>query len=203
MSCLHSATTFPNPNFVTNFVSLTDALPRILDADLLLFRRRGLIAVAGRGVHSHAAKAAWWKDDLFCLEVREWYGGRAVTLASQVRRCPARIDVFRANPNKRWPEYDRTRATCWMRRLAGCDYGYSAVVAAAMLHLPLVRMAGRAETEDDAIDRRPPFCSQACAMADRIAGGVDPVPHLADRLTEPADLARSPFYQYQFTISEA
>jgi len=26
------------------------------------------------------------------------------------------------------------------------------------------------------------------------------VPHLADRLTEPADLARSPFYRYRFTL---
>ena len=39
-----------------------------------------VIAIAGRGRHSHAAKAAWWGDDLFCLEVREWHGGRAVTL---------------------------------------------------------------------------------------------------------------------------
>jgi len=35
---------------------------------------------------------------------------------------------------------------------------------------------------------------------DRIGGGVDPVKHLADRLTEPADLARSPFYKYRFTL---
>ena len=78
--------------------------------------------------------------------------------------------------------------------------GDLSVVAAAMLHLPLVRMAVRAEVEDGAIDRRPPFCSQACAMVDRVGGGVDPVRHLADRLTEPADLARSPFYQYLFTL---
>ena len=59
-----------------------------------------------------------------------------------------------------------------------------------------------AEVEDDAVSSRcPPFCSQACAMADRIAGGVDPAPYLADRLTEPADLARSPFYEYQFTFA--
>jgi hypothetical protein len=167
---------------------------------LLLFRRRGLIAIAGRGEHSHAAKTAWWGDDLFCLEVREWHGGRAVTLESQVRRRPGRIDLFRANPNNRWPEYDRTRSTILMRRLAGCDYGYTAVLAAAMLHLPLVRMAVRADVEDVAIDRRPPFCSQACAMVDRVGGGVDPVPHLADRLTEPADLARSPFYRYELTL---
>jgi hypothetical protein len=172
----------------------------IRDGDLLLFRRRGLISIAGRGTHSHAAKAGWWADDLFCLEVREWHGGRAVTLASQVACNPGRIDVYRTNPDNRWPEYDRARANRWMRRLAGCDYGYRAVLAAAMLHLPFVRMAVRANTEDHAIDRRPPFCSQACAMADRLGGGVDPVPHLADRLTEPADLARSPFYEYVFTL---
>jgi hypothetical protein len=188
------------------FVPLCDARRLVSDGDLLLFRRRSLISIAGRGIHSHAAKAAWWGDDLFCLEVREWHGGRAVTLESQVRRRPGRIDLFRANPNNRWPEYDRARATILMRRLAGCDYGYAAVLAAAMLHLPFVRMAVRAEVEDEAdhashgARRRPPFCSQACAMVDRVGGGVDPVPHLADRLTEPADLARSPFYRYELTL---
>jgi hypothetical protein len=184
-----------------NFVPFAEARHSIADADLLLFRRHSLIAIAGRGEHSHAAKAAWWGSDLFCLEVREWYGGRAVTLESQVKRYPHRIDVYRANANQRWPEYDRTRSTQFMRRLAGCDYGYAAVLAAAMLHLPFVRLAVRAEVDDCAIDRRPPFCSDACAMADRLGGGVDPVPHLADRLTEPADLARSPFYEYQFTLT--
>jgi hypothetical protein len=182
------------------FVTLAAAKPHIADGDLLLFRRRGLISIAGRGEHSHAAKAACWGDDLFCLEVREWHGGRAVTLESQVQKFPARIDVYRTNPANRWPEYDRSRATQLMRRLAGCDYGYTAVLSAAMLHLPLIRMAVRANTEDCAIASRPPFCSQACAMTDRIGGGVDPVPHLADRLTEPADLARSPFYEYAFTL---
>ncbi|HEX3600700.1 MAG TPA: hypothetical protein VHU84_11195 [Lacipirellulaceae bacterium] len=183
-----------------HLVHLAHAKLRISDGDLLLFQRRGLIAIAGRGIHSHAAKAAWWDGELFCTEVREWHGGRAVTLESQVLKFPGQIDVYHSNPANRWPEYDRTRSTTMMRRLAGCDYGYTAVLAAAMLHLPFIRMAVRAEVEDDAIDRRPPFCSQACAMADRIAGGVDPVPHLADRLTEPADLARSPFYEYAFTL---
>jgi hypothetical protein len=187
---------------LSKFVRFADTRSEILDGDLLLFRRRSLISIAGRGEHSHAAKAAWWGEDLFCLEVREWHGGRAVTLASQVRRFPARIDVYRANPANRWPEYDRARASAMMRRLAGCDYGYAGLLTAAMLHLPFIRMAIRAEVDDDAIDRRPPFCSQACAMVDRVGGGVDPVPHLADRLTEPADLARSPFYEYRFTLSE-
>lgn len=182
-------------------VRLADVKQELRDGDLLLFRRRGLISIAGRGVHSHAAKLAWWGDTPFCLEVREWFGGRAVTLESQVNRRPGRIDLFRANPDGRWPEYDAAAATRYMRRLAGCDYGYASVVEAALLHLPIVRMCVTAEVEDKAVSRRPPFCSQACAMADRLAGSVDPAPYLADRLTEPADLARSPFYEYQFTFA--
>ena len=58
---------------------------------MLLFRRRGLISIAGRGSHSHAAKAAWWGDDLFCLEVMQLAGGRAVTFSSQVEPHPGRL----------------------------------------------------------------------------------------------------------------
>jgi len=182
------------------FVVYAEGREEIRDGDLLLFRCRGLISAFGRGEHSHAAKAAWWESDAFCLEVRDWYGGRAVTLSSQVRRYPGRIDVFEVNPDDRWPNYDRRGAARFMRRLAGCDYGYAGVALAALLHLPVVRMFVRASVDDTAVERRPPYCSQACAMADRLGGGVDPVPHLADCLTEPADLARSPFYRYRCTL---
>ena len=182
-------------------VPYRQARHQVRDSDLLLFRRRGLISIAGRGDHSHAAKAAWWGEDLFCLEVREWHGGRAVTLSSQVRRRPGRIDVYQSNPLGRWPEYDRDAATQVMRRLAGCAYGYWGVAAASLLHLPLVRLLVHADVRDADSARRPPFCSQACAMSDRIGGGVDPVTHLADRMTLPADLARSPFYKYLFTLT--
>jgi hypothetical protein len=46
------------------FVPYRQAREHVLDSDLLLFRRRGLISIAGRGDHSHAAKAGWWEDDL-------------------------------------------------------------------------------------------------------------------------------------------
>jgi len=181
-------------------VSYRRARWRIGQGDLLLFRRRGLIAAAGRGRHSHAAKAVWWDGDLFCVEIREWYGGRAVTLSSQVARYPGRIDVYAANWQNRWGEYDRDGAVRFLRRLAGCPYGWLNVAAAGLLHLPGVRLLLRADVDDRATTRRPPFCSQAVAMAERLGGGGDPVPHLADRLTEPADLARSPFYHYRFTL---
>jgi len=181
-------------------VCFSEVRDEIRDADLLLYRRWGLISSAGRGQYSHAAKAAWWDGDLFCLEIRELVGGRAVTLESQLKRYPQRIDVFQVNPDDRWPQYDRAGAVRFMRRLAGCSYGWVNLLGTALLHLPLVRLLVRANTDDEAVDHRPPFCSQAVAMADRIGGGVDPVEHLADRLTEPNDLARSPFYRYRFTL---
>jgi hypothetical protein len=178
-----------------------DVRDQIADGDLLLYRRRSVVSIVGRGLHTHAAKAAWWGEDLFCLEIRQLVGGRAVTLSSQVRRWPNRIDVYEVNPDGRWPEYDRRGAVRFMRRLTGCDYGYCGLIATALLHLPVIRWFVRADVDDRAFDRRPPFCSHACAMSDRLGGGVDPVPHLADRFTEPADLARSPFYRYRFTLT--
>jgi hypothetical protein len=50
------------------FVPYRHARHQVRDSDLLLFRRRGLISIAGRGDLSHAAKAAWWSDDLLFLE---------------------------------------------------------------------------------------------------------------------------------------
>jgi hypothetical protein len=186
-------------------VNLADVADDIRDGDLLLFRGRGavarLIGVAGRSEYSHAARAVWWGNYLFCCEVRELRGGRAVTLASQVRRFPGLIDVFEVNPSNRWREYNRRGAVRYMRRLAGCDYGYLGVLQAALRHAPLWRFLVHPDSDDQRAPGQPPFCSQASTMADRLGGGVDPVPHLADRLTEPADLARSPFYRYRFTLA--
>jgi len=186
-------------------VNLSDVAAEIRDGDLLLFRGRGVVArligVAGRSVYTHAGRAVWWGNDLFCCEVRELKGGRAVTLESQVRRFGGLIDVFEVNPSARWREFNRRGAVRYIRRLAGCDYGYRGVLLAALRHVPLWRFLVRPDSNDQRVAEQPPFCSQACAMADRVGGGVDPVPHLADRLTEPADLARSPFYRYRFTLA--
>lgn len=190
----------PRSIFNEKRIPYKKARKSIEHGDLLLFRRRGLISIAGRGLHSHAAKAAWWDDDLFCLEIREFLGGRAVSLSSQVKRFPGKIDVFEANPQQRWEDYNREGAVRYMRRLTGCDYGWWNLLGAAVLHLPLVRLFAKPQTDDVDLSRRPPFCSQAVAMSERLGGGIDPVCHLADRLTEPADLTRSPFYRYRFTL---
>ena len=83
--------------------------------------------------------------------------------------------------------------------ITGKRYGWLSLFRAALLHLPVFRFLVQPDTDDLETPRWPPFCSQAVSMADR-EGGVDPVPNLADRLTEPGDLARSSFYRYMFTL---
>jgi hypothetical protein len=183
-------------------VTFRRALELVSSADILLWRPTAwwgrAIAVAGRGPYSHAAMAAWWDDTLMAMEMTA-FGGRAVTLESQVRRYPGRIDVYQANPCHRWPEWEPARAVACMRRFCGVPYGWRNLLGTALLHVPGVRFLVPAQTDDQADRGRPPFCSQAIAAAGR-AAGVDPVQELADCQTEPADLARSPFYAYLFTL---
>lgn len=186
----------------TNSVSYHDVRRRIHGGDLLLFRPRGIltraIAVAGRSEYTHAAMAGWC-GRLMCIEMCS-RGGRAQLLSNVVRRSPGVIDVYQAASARDVRPFSRRAAVRAMIDLTGRRYGWFNLFRAAMLHLPLVRFFVRPEADDKADAAWPPFCSQAVAAATR-AGGVDPVPNLADRLTEPADLARSNFYTYRFTLT--
>ncbi len=99
-----------------------------------------------------------------------------------------------------------------MKGKTGHEYDYKGLVRAALLHLPLVRAAlwrlpglrflalPDLRDQDPNERMRPEFCSAAVASAYRHGAGIDPVPNLNDRLTEPSDLARSPLFAYQFTL---
>jgi hypothetical protein len=181
-------------------VHYADVRDAIRDADLLLFRRRNrigrLIAVAGRSQYVHAAIAGWWHDRLMCVEMTAG-GGRAQLLSNTVRRWPGAIDVYQANAMRR--RFSRRRALLAMIQITGRRYGWANLLRAALLHTALLRFLARPDTNDLDNSTWPPFCSHAVSMAHR-AGGIDPVPNLADRLTEPGDLARSPFFEYRFTL---
>jgi len=176
---------------VSEIIRLAEA--DIQDGDLLLLRGRGplsrLIERAGRSPYSHAAMAAWWDKDLMLLEM-VGSGGRAVTLESQVRRYAARWDWFRLKAD-RWGLH-RKAVVAKMRAFAGVPYGWGNLLLSATYHLPLLRLFARPAVDDCANGRRmlKPICSQAIAASLRLCG-VDPVPGLADYVTEPSDLARS------------
>ncbi|MFZ5832478.1 MAG: hypothetical protein ACOY3P_20520 [Planctomycetota bacterium] len=174
----------------------------IRSGDVMLFRRQPgrpsgrLIAVAGRGVHCHAAMAAWWDDRLMALETVQFVGGRAVLLSHLVQQNAGRIDVFAIAEAP--AGFDRRAAVDAMKTIAGRSYGWWSLLCCGLTHVPALRLLMPPQL-DDTIDGSLPFCSMAVAAALRRAG-VDPVPNLADRLTEPGDLARSAVLEYQFTL---
>ena len=183
-------------------VSYPLARSKIRDGDLLLFRcGRGLsgrlIATAGRSDYSHVGMAAWWNGRLMCLDTIQWHGGRAVLLSNLVKKYPGRIDVYTAEANG--APFDRRAAVEAMIEITGRPYGWWSLLWVALVHLAVVRLFVRPNT-DDAANGSLPFCSQAVSRASR-AGGVDPVPRLADRATEPGDLARSRFYSFLCTLA--
>ena len=175
---------------------------QIGDGDLLLFRWNSIVSKVirafGRSQYSHAGMAVWDNDHdvLLCCEVREWYGGRAVTLSSLVKCFPACIDVYRAADSS----YRGHLAAGHMLRRAGQPYGYLAIGASALVHLPMLRFLHKPEVRDRAKSTLPEYCSAAVANAARLGGGVDPVPNLNDSYVEPGDLARSMLWAYTFTL---
>lgn len=184
--------------------SFAESKADLWNGDLLLFRGRGLIArwigTYGRGSYSHAAMVGWWHDHPMCMELREFHGGQAVTLSSQVAKYPETIDVYRPNVLHR----QREGAMAEMRRKCGSAYSYSGIWAAALLHLPFVRLWKQVDTSDEPgleAAGLPEFCSQAVASAYQVGGGFDAVPNLHNRLTEPNDLARSSRFTYLFTLT--
>jgi len=185
-----------------------DAAKSIENGDLLLFRRGWrpsnlLIGRAGRSEYVHAARAAWEHGELRLLDTLQGRGARNVSLRDQVERFPGSWDVFEPDPGNMAEifhvAYSPDVAVDTVRQYVGKPYGWGAIFLAALVHLPVVRLCVRPETDDAATINGPPFCSHLQALADRQAG-FDPVPNLADRLVEPGDLARSLFYRYRFTL---
>ena len=194
-------------------IPYNDAIQQIKEADILLFRGRGIISWLikryGGGAHSHVGMAHWDGDNLECIEFREFKGGRAVSLKSQVETHPDNIDVFRAakrimpgGPNE--DNYALTEATAGaitdtMKDITGLDYGWKNFWKLAKHYAPFCRLA-----EQNMKDEEPNevfVCSTAVTYAYR-KNYLDPTPYLADSATTPADLARSALFSYQFTIQK-
>ncbi len=183
-----------------NPVPYGDVRHRIGNADLLLFRARGLphcrlIASAGRSIYSHAGLAAWWGERLLCLETRQWIGGRAVALSNLVAALPARIDVYAVQLTQR----QCAGAVDAMVSATGRDYGWRAFLWHALHTAPIARWLLPPEL-DNGRNGSLPVCSQLVSRAYREGAGVDVVPNLSDRATTPGDLARSARFAYRFTL---
>ena len=188
----------------------SEAMSRIQEADVLLFRTDGLISWLiqryGSGIHSHAALAHWDGPNLECVEFREFKGGRSVSLKRLVGQYPSHIDVFRAasnieytNMNYHLSDSIRSELTTIMIGLSGLPYGWKNIWKLVKHYLPFCRLAPQNMKDDDPLSVF--VCSTAVAYAYRRAY-VDPVPYLADSAVTPPDLARSALFEYQFSIQK-
>ncbi len=181
-------------------LKLSDVQDEIQSGDLLLFRPKGglfsrLITVGGRGPFSHAGMVIRFKGEpeVYLAEMVV-KGGRCEPLRKSIKKWPGQYEWKKVD-YEHFPEFKNIRAAIYMRRLARQKYGFFSICKAALLHLPIIRMFVRPDTNDQTIHRYPCFCSQAVSRACVHGGGIDPVQMLSNRLTEPADLARAALWQ--------
>ncbi len=193
-----------------NIIPYSEALPLIQEADILLFRGKGIISWLikryGSGVHSHVGIAHWDNGNLQCVEFREFKGGRSVSLKTQVDNSPFGIDVFRAakrvdyeNDSYVLDDTTKFKITTIMLKLTGLPYGWKNIWKLFKHYLPFCRLAPQNIKDNNATKIF--VCSTAAAFAYRTSY-IDPVPYLADSAVTPSDLARSSLFQYQFTIQK-
>jgi len=180
----------------------------IWNGDMFVVRNAGLIGDEGRNPASHIGRAAWCHDTLLCAESREFYGGRCRPVSGSIRRYPGLIDVYRPRCSHQLRE---AMARIAVRQTA-IEYSYAGILRASLAHMPIVRrtLQKLGATVDVAYTDmtpsewdEPKFCSWFSIYVDRRASWeldepFDPVPNLADRFTEPADLVRSSSYSKVF-----
>ena len=158
------------------------------------------IGGATQGFHSHSAMLRRNNGAVDVLQIREFQGGNAVPLESQVAKFPGKIDVFSIDA-KHFPEFDGKGAVDYMRVLTGRNYGYWGVVRLALLRVPFLRRLWRFDADDAHDSGQAPFCSHAVTSACRIGGGVDPVPRTPDDLVSPWMLTQSLLVNYEFSLT--
>ena len=145
---------------------------KAFSGDLLLFRANSLvyrfIGGYGRSPYSPAGMAVATWHVWMIAEMREFRGGRLVTLESQVRKYPGRIDWFSIDLDH-FKEFRWWDAAACAIRSAGQEYNYRGVLVAGLRHLPFVRLCVSSESGNGAgYDvTQPRFCSEAVACGHR------------------------------------
>lgn len=193
------------------------------ESDVLLFRAQGFVGRAitlyTGGMHSHVGLAHWDNDRLYCVEQREFKGGRSVRLSSQVPKF--HIDVYRAQPYVYRPhvekngkfdiDWQRTSFTNQVKKdiadvaleLTGQPYGWGNIWEFCKCYLPglhLLQLIRKKKIDDGKIPKTF-VCSTVITYAYR-KHYKDPCPNLSDVQTSPADIAQSSLFNYMFTLGD-
>lgn len=203
-----------------NILSTEEALTKIKEADVLLYRAQDFpnagwwIAKYTGGQHSHVGLAHKDRDDWYCVEQKEFKGGRSIYLPNAIERNPNRIDVYRVVPvvyepyfngelkwtTKEFTEDIAHKVTRTALTITGNSYGWKNIYNIAKGYAPFLRLRRSEKCDDEKISQAY-VCSTVISYSYRI-NYVDPCPHISDDRTTPADIARSAVLKYLFTIGE-
>ncbi len=167
---------------------LGDVQQEIWDGDLVILRN-------GYGKAINAAKACRWDGELFCVEVRKYLGVVAVPLEQLACRYPGRVEIYEVNPQSRWENYDRQGPLRHLKSVLFSGKDRRTAFLETLLE-NLSKLIGRNIVKQVS----PCHGAEAIRLADRLGGGVDPVPEKTSERIEIADLEQSPLYRYRFTL---
>lgn len=177
-----------NNDTIPILANFDDVKQEIWESDLLLIRN-----INGRYVL--AAKATWWDGELFCIAVHQYHGVTCRPLDQLVRSCPSLIDIYEVNPQNLWENYDRQGANTYLKNNMVFKVNRCDSVTGHLLNLFLYCF-NRTNTKIV----KTPYGAEAIRRAERIGGGVEPMPNKVDTWIETNDLALSSFYRYRFTL---
>lgn len=200
----------------------SQARQHIEEADVLLFKAHGVvgrvITTLTGGHHSHVGLANWNRDRLYCVEQKEFKGGRSISLSRLVQEKPERIDVYRVNKYIYVPTVIKNNGTFtvrWDKRvfgpkrasqitdialeLTGSEYGWRNIWEIFKCYTPFLRLMQK--TKGDEEIARAFVCSTLITHSYRKVY-ADLCPNLSDTRTTPADIAQSGLLHYMFTIGK-
>ena len=168
--------------------------------DILLFFPGSIIgriaAFFTGGVYSHAALVSVENGTVYCLEIREFLGGRKIELKKYLQEEPATFEVWRLK--RTLPDFFYTLVAEKMAEFVGVKYGWVYVLQAVLLRSALTFFGGRFGRRVwryfDESEKHPPFCSEAVSIAYRTAG-MDLCPKIPDRFIFPGDLVKSTYLE--------
>lgn len=175
-------------NTIPILANFDDVKKEIWESDLILIRNT-------KGNDTRLAKASWWDKELFGVEVRKYRGVTAVSLQQLVVSYPGRIDIFEANTGGRWEMYDRPSATRHLKNTVLSKDDCRSTLLESLWNLFSKHILRTEEKR-----RTTPYGAEAIRIADRLGGGVDPVPDATETWADANDLLLSPFYRYRFTL---
>lgn len=185
---------------------------KLREADVLLFKSRRFISLSTYiakctdSPYSHVGIAHCCDNRIWmCLEFAEFNKSRAFPISKYAKKRPGKIDVFRpvskiVYSNGREIIFNDVVArniTCLAEHLVGESYGYSILYKLFARLIPGFNWI--ALQYNDNIEPKYFVCSTLVTYTYR-KYFTDLVKFLPDEYTKPADIARSPLLEYQFTI---